>query len=454
MPTVALTSAAVLSACNNPPATSRIEIWDAKTPGLALRVSATGAASWSFRYRPREGHGYQRLTLGSVDDVPLAVARQRVARLRADVVEGADPQRERVETRVAAANALTFDRLAERYLEEYAKPRKASWRNDELYLKRPRAKWGDRDAKSITRRDAIAVLDEIKATAPISANRTHSILVCLFNWAVEDELLDVNPIAGLKKRAREKAKERALEDDELAVLWRSLVEPEAISIEIAEALRAILLTGQRPGEIAGMTRSEALAVDKLAEARWELPSHRMKARRAHVVPLAPLALELVLAALKRRRAHDGDEAEGTSLFASRFHSREALARHSLSQGLRRVINGLRITEDMDPRGREARAIASLKEQPPTPHDLRRSVATGLSRLGIPREDRLAVLAHAPDDVHGKHYDRYARLREKRVALEAWERHVAQVIGRAEVKQAEIVPITASRVGRRQRQRTG
>ena len=114
------------------------------------------------------------------------------------------------------ANAFTFERLAERYLAEYAKPRKASWRNDEIYLKRPRARWGDREAKSITRRDVIDLLDEIKQTAPVSANRTHSILVGVFNWAVEDELVDVNPIAGLRKRAVEHAKERALSDDEVA----------------------------------------------------------------------------------------------------------------------------------------------------------------------------------------------------------------------------------------------
>ena len=105
--------------------------------------------------------------------------------------------------RAAAANAFTFDRLAQRYLDEYAKPRKASWRNDEIFLKRPRQAWGKRDAATITRRDAIELLDEIKRTAPVSANRTHSVLVTLFNWAVEDQLLDATPIAGLKKRAVE-----------------------------------------------------------------------------------------------------------------------------------------------------------------------------------------------------------------------------------------------------------
>ena len=66
----------------------------------------------------------------------------------------------------------------------------------------------------------------------------------------------------------------------------------------------------------------------------------------------------------------------------------------------------------------------------TPHDLRRTCLTGLASLGIPREDRLAVAAaHAPADIHGAHYDKYERLKEKRAALLAWEARVAEIVER-------------------------
>src|SRR4051812_33565967 len=71
---------------------------------------------------------------------------------------------------------------------------------------------------------------------------------------------------------------------------------------------------------------------------------------------------------------------------------------------------------------------SLQDAPPTPHDLRRTLATGLARLRIPREDRLSVLGHAAADVHGRHYDKYERFREKRAALEVWEQHLRKVLG--------------------------
>jgi hypothetical protein len=218
MATGALTATAVDHLRRNPPKTGRAEHWDSKTPGLCLRISANGAATWTFRYRPRNGGGYQCVTLGAPPAVGLADAREHANRLRVEVAGGSDPQRERMARRAAAANAFTFDRLAQRYLDEYAKPRKVSWRNDEAYLKRPREAWGTRDAATISRRDTIELLDEIKATAPVSANRTHSVLVTLFNWAVEDQLLDATPIAGLKKRAVEGAKDRTLSDAEIAVL--------------------------------------------------------------------------------------------------------------------------------------------------------------------------------------------------------------------------------------------
>ena len=103
-----------------------------------------------------------------------------------------------------------------------------------------------------------------------------------------------------------------------------------------------------------------------------------------------------------------------------------MARHTLSQALKRVI------ERLEGKGADVSAVRSLQESRPTPHDLRRSCATGLAALGVPREDRLAVLAHVASDIHGAVYDQYDRLKEKRAALAAWENHVATLIGRGQL----------------------
>ena len=156
----------------------------------------------------------------------------------------------------------------------------------------------------------------------------------------------------------------------------------------------------------------------------------MKSRKPHIVPLSAFAVSILQAEMARQR--DAEGAEPEFVFASRAAHRTQLARHSLSQAMRRVITGL--VAD----GPDRDVIARLKSDPPTPHDLRRTCATGLSKLKIPREDRLAVLAHSYDDVHGVHYDQHDRLDEKRAALGAWERHLRKVIAGEPDGGAEIV----------------
>src|SRR6516165_3701184 len=95
MATKTLTAALVERLRRSPPKTGRIEIWDAKTRGLCLRISPSGEATWSLRYKPRNGGGYQRHKLGLLSEMGLADARERAARLRVDVADGADPQRTR-----------------------------------------------------------------------------------------------------------------------------------------------------------------------------------------------------------------------------------------------------------------------------------------------------------------------------------------------------------------------
>jgi integrase len=416
MPVVPLTAQFIKGI--KPPKTGRAEYWDQFTPGLCLRVTANGRGSWSFRYRPREsGKQNERVTFGSWGTLSLADARDRAAQVRATIVDGGNPQLTRRQKREAAKGVLTFDDLADRYLNEYAKPRKASWRDDEQRLVRVRQALGRKEAAAITRRQLIDFLDDVKQAAPVQANRIQSVVCGLFNWAVEDEILDINPIARLKKRAKEAASTRTLSDAELGVLWRALENTQATSSEITTALRLLLLVGQRPGEIAGALQSELANIDEPSNARWEIPAERMKARRAHVVPLAPMARKLFCDMLARRR----QEGSKAGIFASRFLGRATLARHSLSQALRRVI------AELKPDGVGADAIQSLQADPPTPHDFRRTVATGLAALGTPREDRLAVLAHQASDIHGAVYDKYARLKEKRAALRAWERHLAKLV---------------------------
>ena len=397
------------------PGETLVEFWDQRVAGLCLRVTPTGVRTWTFRYRPKNSTSFKRLGLGRYPETGLALARERAEKKRVDVAGGGDPQGESRARREAESKALTFDALADAYIERYAKLHKDSWQNDQLMLAvHVRPIWGGRRAAKITRADAAALLDEIVKRAPTSANRAQSILSRLFNWAIESGFLEANPVARMKKRAKEVPKERVLTPEEMRVLWHA-IDNGPLYDSVASALRFVLLTGLRPGEAAGAELAELRDVANGARARLEIPAQRMKTRRSHVAPLAPMALQIVIGQLNR--AVEGQ----AHLFPSTFAARGAIARHSLSQALKRLIRELKAE------GPDAEVVESLKANPPTPHDFRRTVATGLASLGVLREDRLAVLAHTQSDVHGVHYDKYERLKEKRHALELWEAQLAEII---------------------------
>ena len=224
MPIENLTDARVRSAA--PPKKGILELWDRRTPGLCFRVMKSGVRSWTFRYRPHSGAAFRRVTLGRYPALSLVEARAAAERIRDRVRAGADPQQDKRTDREAlrAPEKLTFDALADLYIERYAKRQKASWKNDDGYLRaNARPAWGKRTAASITSQDAARLLFEVVAVAPISANRLRSVLVKLFGWACESALLTVNPMLGVKKPHREgKGKTRTLTDPEIRVLWHAL----------------------------------------------------------------------------------------------------------------------------------------------------------------------------------------------------------------------------------------
>jgi integrase len=393
------------------------ELIDART-GLSARADRTGKVSLSFRYR--FGNTRPRIFLGTFPQLALVDARIEAGKIRETVRHGRDPQAERRSS--TASVQMTFNDLADLYLARYARPSKASWKVDERMLALDvRPLWGKRSAAGIVRADATRLLFDVAARAPIGGNRLRTILNKLFGWAVDSGLLDLSPMLGVKRLTRESAgKTRALDDAEIGVLWRALAAAKERP-EVVAALKVLLLLGQRPGEVAGMTTGELHRLDDAGGAFWQIPAARMKARRLHIVPLPPLAREIILAELTRPRRSE-------FVFPGRTG---AIGRNSLSQALATIIEGL---------GEEG---GSLKRERPTPHDFRRSAISGMARLGVPRDHRMAVAAHSYSDTHAV-YDRHDFLDEKRLALTRWENHIRRIIA-GETGGAEIVTLPSARL---------
>jgi integrase len=364
----------------------RIEITDARCMGLVLRVTDTGAKSWAFKFWSKLMGRAVRITMGSYPTVSLVSARRQADKFREAVAQGRDPRGELAAQALEARSAMTFEVLATRYIEDYAKPNKASWKADEGLLKAPRAKWDDRVASSITEDEAATFLMDLAKVAPASANRTQSVLHKMFAWGREPgrRFVSANPFTDLPRQGREVPKDRVLTDLELVTLWRGLDDPKlGTRRDIALALRMIYLTMARPGEVAGATRDELQDLDGDAP-EWHLPSGRTKNRRPHLVPLSPMAVAVITEAMP-----DDQEV----VFPSRFSRRMTLARNSLSQGLIEIRVRLGLTV------------------PFTPHDLRRTAATNARRDGAVRSSVKALLNHIEGDVTGI-YDQYEMLKEK------------------------------------------
>lgn len=401
----------------------RIELSDGG--GLVLRCPPSGISKWTFAYRSRAKGGMRRVTLGiygpKAPALSLKLAREARDREEARNGQGEDPkaaqERQLVEHR---KGVVTFGELCDQYLAyikavdpRTGKPRKSSWKNDEGYLKRPRAKFGKRAVGSISRGEIREFLEEIAETSPSSANRTQSVIRTMWGYANDREVLTENFLHGMKKvGGKEVEKDRVLTLEELKAFFAILNDEEAgITDGTRLALKVVLLTAQRPGEVAGMMRSELHGLDG-DKPHWIIPAARTKNKKAeHTVPLSPTAVKLVEAALEIGKPEVGEDKDDRPVFASRFESVAMLSRHSMSQAVRRLL------EDGEPGDKELAAF--------TPHDLRRTAATIVQAARLPVDYVKALLNHNDKGVTGV-YARWHMFEEKREAILAIEERTSPV----------------------------
>ncbi len=394
------------------PPSGRIELSDSRCRGLEFRITSGGARSWSFRFRDSKSGRVTRATIGSYPEITLAHARQLADDMRRMVAAGLNPVEEKRHER-EGARTKTFEALADRYLEEHARRFKKSAAADERNLCiHVLPKWGNRRYDEIQRRDVIALCEGmIAAGTATNANRVQALVSSIYSFAVDAGLVEANPCFRLRKRAVENVGRRVLTDGELCLFWHGIVKPP-VSRAVGLALRIALLTAARVGEIAQAARAEFQHLDDAERAAWTLPAERAKNGRAHFVPLSPLAREIVQEAWSLA-------GNNPYLFPSPTTKGQPITGHALSVAMARFGARLEGNED---------DVRSWLAEPPSPHDLRRTVATRLSELGTPPGDVAACLNHARRDVTGVHYDLYDRAREKRRALNSWSHRVISLVG--------------------------
>jgi integrase len=153
----------------------------------------------------------------------------------------------------------------------------------------------DSDVRNVTRQDVADAVRERARVAPISANRQLAYANAFFNWCVDEELVDQNPAARVRKPTREVSRDRYHSLEELGEIWRAA---GTLEYPFGPLYRLLITLPMRREEIAGLRVSELeLGPDDRAQAIWTLPAARTKRTNALRIPLSGLARSIIIEAL-------------------------------------------------------------------------------------------------------------------------------------------------------------
>jgi integrase len=416
-------------------------VFDDAQRGLAVRVTASGGRTYLCQYT-LHGHKW-RVPLGACSAVALSKAREAAAAVMGDVAKGRNPAAERKEAAAAERARRARNRLTLRMLID-------DWGRLHLADRRPRyaaevvralykafARHLDDAAEDLDRAAVVRALDALTrrrrrkdgdpADRPPKGaaitGRTAAYGRAAFAWAVKRGAVHHNPFADLPVAKNVARRERVLSDNEIAEVWHAAGDAAA---PYSAIIRLLILTGQRRGEVAGMTW------DELTEdlATWTLPGERTKNGTAHTVPLSA-PLRGIIQTFQRDERHDPSQKHGL-VFPGAVGTPFA--------GWSKAKNAL------DKAIIYARAGATKKAAAPliqwSVHDLRRTVATGLQRLGVRLEVTEAVLNHISGSRAGIAgvYQRHDWAAEKRAALDAWADHVVSIV-EGRITSGNVLPLT-------------
>lgn len=423
------------------------EYWIREGMGFAIRVLPSGEKSWYYIYTFEGRKRYMRLKDGGYPDVTLADAREAFDIARVKVKNGVDPLAEKEQAAEERRKAPTVTDLVDKYITRHAKRFKRSWAKDEQILNREVIPaWGTRKAADILKRDVIHLCEGIvDRGAPGMANNTFQIIRKMFNWAVEKDILQHTPCTGIKLPAPKLSRDRYLSDDEIRALWENLDRTDLnMSDDIRRALKLIVITAQRPGEVAGMHSGE------IDGHWWTIPAERAKNGKAHRVYLTDSALELI-EPLEVVDPETGETKPRGYIFRSPVKEKKGkpieqpIGDTALAVAVgRNLVNPLTDVKgnqlyDKDGKPATENRLGVVKF---TPHDLRRTAATFMAEMGVMDEVIDAVLNHAKQGVI-KVYNQYRYDKEKQQALESWERKIRSI---TTGEKGKVIPITRKAEG--------
>jgi integrase len=380
------------------PSEAPFRVSDQRCIGLAIRVAPSGIKTWDLAYRIRGAGKARRLSLGRVADLSLEKARVRSNELTTAARNGRDRIADEAEARAAMASRITVNNLIDLYVRRRVKGRLRTAKEIESRLKRTLASVLARHADDLRRRDIRELLDCVAEQGiEREAEKRRQTVGAMFRWALSQDMVEIDPTAGLRTYDPGTPRDRVLSADEISSLWKWL-ETGALPPDPADILRLQIATGARCGEISGICAEE---IDR-EHWTWTLPAARSKNKKSRVTPLAGIARQILETRIASAARGPLFSAETGKPFTSAHIGHYVLSR-----------------------------LDKIPVAKFTTHDLRRTVATTLAEMGISYELIAAVIGHESGGKDSRtlvrHYVRSDLIERKRAVLESWDCRLREIV---------------------------
>ena len=361
------------------------------SPGFGVKVTPKGRKVFIVLYRTGgAGSKLRKYTIGPYGRVTLHQARVAAQKVFAAKLEGRDPAAEKRESKRRVVADRVED-LLESFIAQRLSQNRSAGEIARLLRREVGKPWAGRSIHEISKRDVVEVISAIEQRgAPIAANKTLKSIKTFLRWCVGRAVLDQSPAEGVPLPAKEVARDRVLDDKELAQV---ILAAREIGGPYGGIVELLALTGQRREEVARLTWEEL----DLAQRVWTIPKSRTKNAKAHIVHLS----EQALAVLKRADQQGRSFSHCSEPSPSKTSARAKRQLDQLSG-----VTGWRL------------------------HDLRRTCVSGMARLGVAPHVADKILNHQAGTISGVAavYQRHEFLAERQAALDLWGAHVGQLLG--------------------------
>lgn len=367
------------------PGPKDIIVWDTELTGFGLKVTPKGKRTFFLHYR-NSVSVQRKPSIGTFPELKPDQARDIARDWLGIVRKGGDPSATRREKRAERGQGRISDFLPLYLAHKVKQGRKSAGEIERIFNHDILPVLGSKRAEEVTTQDVTRLLDAVEERSASVAAAVRRQLSAFYKWALPRlSSGSINPVSNASRPPSPKTRDRVLSDKEVKMLWSAL---EFEPLHWQTGLRLMLLTGQRRQEVLGAHWDEF----DLKSKAWTVPASRTKNGKAHLVPLS----EPVLALLKNLPTRSGlIFPAGTSATS------KAAAR------IRKAMAGT-------PNWRW--------------HDLRRTVATGMQRIGVRLEVTEAILNHSSGSRGGivGVYQRHDWAKEKAAALNKWAREVSKI----------------------------